>query len=357
MPLRGPQGRMYSWCAVCKDDIPYRHRTLRIHLNRAHSLDFIPGCVDCAYYRSRWTDVRKHNIRQHSRDIDVSQGLEGVAWGLTVLDSSKAKPSYANTAESEICEYPLEEEKLSTKQQHVLSQAKSQEGEEQDTSFQASKTVKEEKVSSKRVKQGKGDSRRTRQKTQGKKTLRKVVSSSSQDSDDTLSSQDRTRTTPTPDVSKSRSRTRSASNSRSPAKGAQAAAAETCPPNRPSCPPVAQPRRTSPRLKSRRQITSSSSSSSESDDSSSSSQGDVGRPLQHSSPMSASLQIPVLRLRVAQRKTVPGSQFDHQAPVVRALVQGRGRLPLYDSSSRHLHLFTYRCSKRRQSCSTWTRQH
>ena len=52
MPLRGHQGRLYNWCAVCRATIPAEHKTLWIHLNRVHDLDFIPGCKECNYFRS-----------------------------------------------------------------------------------------------------------------------------------------------------------------------------------------------------------------------------------------------------------------------------------------------------------------
>ena len=44
MPLKPVNGRLYKWCAVCKDTLPDRHKTLRIHLNRSYAMEVLPGC-------------------------------------------------------------------------------------------------------------------------------------------------------------------------------------------------------------------------------------------------------------------------------------------------------------------------
>ena len=120
MPLLGVNGRLFTWCVVCRDEVPSRHKTLRIHLNRAHGMEFIPGCPSCFYMRRRWADVKKHCERQHQLDIDRHHGDQGVAWGLTRLDDSSARPTYSNVAQSDICKYPTKEEHLTFEQLRVV---------------------------------------------------------------------------------------------------------------------------------------------------------------------------------------------------------------------------------------------
>ena len=142
MPLRGVNGRLYTWCVVCRDEVPSRHKTLRIHLNRAHGMEFIPGCPSCFYFRSRWADVKKHCERQHQLDIDRHHGDQGVSWGLTRLDDSSARPTYSNVAQTDICSYPLKEERLTFDQLRVVGMAKFLEppGEQKQTSRARSKS-------------------------------------------------------------------------------------------------------------------------------------------------------------------------------------------------------------------------
>ena len=87
---------MYEWCAVCKDTLPGRPKTLRIHLNRSNAMELLPGCQDCSYFRSRWVDVIKHSHRHHPKDIDHLHDDLGVFWGLNRLDDRKGKPTYAD---------------------------------------------------------------------------------------------------------------------------------------------------------------------------------------------------------------------------------------------------------------------
>ena len=142
MPLQGVNGRLYTWCVVCRDEVPDRHKTLRIHLNRAHGMEFIPGCPSCFYFRSRWADVKKHCERQHQLDIDRHHGDQGVVWGLTRLDDSSARPTYSNVAQLDICNYPLKEERLTFDQLRVVGMAKFLEppGEQKQTSRARSKS-------------------------------------------------------------------------------------------------------------------------------------------------------------------------------------------------------------------------
>ena len=121
MALRGTEGRLYKWCAICRTDMPPRHKTLRIHLNQAHEMELLPGCPRCRHYRSRWSDVKKH-CRTHGVDIDDPSPGDECVWGLTRQDLSSSKPTYS--AATEICPYPLREHKFTTDQIRVLAQAK-----------------------------------------------------------------------------------------------------------------------------------------------------------------------------------------------------------------------------------------
>ena len=122
MPLKGVNGRLYTWCVVCKTVIPERHKTLRIHLNKAHGMELLPGCVSCFYYRSRWADIRKHCLRLHQLDIDSAKN-DNVLWGLARLDDSKANPTYATLTEGDVCQYPLKGEVYTPLQTRVIGQA------------------------------------------------------------------------------------------------------------------------------------------------------------------------------------------------------------------------------------------
>ena len=124
MPLRGVDGRFYEWCVVCQSRLPEEHKTLRIHLSRSHVLELLPGCPSCFYYRSRWSDVKKHCQDRHRLDINVEQGSRGCAWGLTALDTSRHRPSYAYVKEEDICEYPLSSETLSEHQKLIRDRAR-----------------------------------------------------------------------------------------------------------------------------------------------------------------------------------------------------------------------------------------
>ena len=65
-----------------------------------------------------------HCNRQHDIDIDFLHEDRGVAWGLTRLDDSKTKPTYADLRERDVCEYPLKGEKLSEIQTYIIGIAK-----------------------------------------------------------------------------------------------------------------------------------------------------------------------------------------------------------------------------------------
>ena len=119
MPLKGVNGRLYKWCAVCKDTLPDR-----IHLNRSHAMELLPGCPDCAYFRSRWADVKKHSQRHHGKDIDHLHEDLGIFWGLTRLDKRKGKPTYSDVSQDDICVYLKNGEAFTRNQICVLRRAK-----------------------------------------------------------------------------------------------------------------------------------------------------------------------------------------------------------------------------------------
>ena len=110
---------------MCRGDVPGEHKTLRIHLNRAHSLELLAGCPECFYYRGRWSDVKKHCEKHHKINIDSEDAPGGCAWGLTKLDSSKDKPTYSTVSKEDICVYPLETDFLTIQQRQIVSQAAS----------------------------------------------------------------------------------------------------------------------------------------------------------------------------------------------------------------------------------------
>ena len=133
MPLQGVNGRLYTWCVVCKNTVPDRHKTLRIHLNKSHRMELLPGCQDCFYYRSRWADVRKHCFRLHNKDIN-SEGSDNVLWGLAQLDESKPNPTYSTLTEDAVCVYPLKGEAFTPLQIQVVARAQFLEATTQDSS-------------------------------------------------------------------------------------------------------------------------------------------------------------------------------------------------------------------------------
>ena len=124
MPLKGVNGRLYEWCMVCKDTLPDRHKTLRIHHNWSHAMELLPGCPDCSYFQSRWAEVKKHIHRHHGKDIDHLHDDLGMFWGLTRLDERKGKPTYADVPQEDICLYLRMGEALTRDQIHVLGQTK-----------------------------------------------------------------------------------------------------------------------------------------------------------------------------------------------------------------------------------------
>ena len=83
MPLQGTDCHMSQWCACCLTDIPKEHKTLHIHLNSVHLMELLPGCpmTICNYFRSRWSDIKKHCQGQHNIDIDVCRGEGRVCLG------------------------------------------------------------------------------------------------------------------------------------------------------------------------------------------------------------------------------------------------------------------------------------
>ena len=109
---------------VCASVIPSKHKTLRIHLNRAHGLELLPGCPDCFYFRGRWDDVKKHCLQRHKLDINRETGAQGCAWGVTSVDKSRTKPTYAFVQETDVCTYPKEGETLSGLQEKFRQQGR-----------------------------------------------------------------------------------------------------------------------------------------------------------------------------------------------------------------------------------------
>ena len=121
MALRGTEGRLYKWCVICRDEVPARHKTLRIHLNQAHEMELLSGCPRCNHYRSRWSDVKKH-CKTHEVNLDDPNPGDECTWGLTKQDFSSAKPTYSLT--TEICPYPLRGQRLTAEQIQIIAQAK-----------------------------------------------------------------------------------------------------------------------------------------------------------------------------------------------------------------------------------------
>ena len=90
---------------TCRHNIQDIPKTLRIHLNRAHWMELLPGYpeVGCSYFKCRWLDIKKHFNSYHNLDIDTRRGLGGCAWGLTDLDRSGDKPTYPSVKAEDIC--------------------------------------------------------------------------------------------------------------------------------------------------------------------------------------------------------------------------------------------------------------
>ena len=42
MPFKVTDGRFFKWCVVCYAKLPDTNKTLKIPLNRAHSVDMLP---------------------------------------------------------------------------------------------------------------------------------------------------------------------------------------------------------------------------------------------------------------------------------------------------------------------------
>ena len=106
-------GHLYKWCACFQSNIPDEHKLLRIHLNSAQCMELFPsGPRECFYFRSLWSNVRKLCQSHHGLDINNKSSFGGCAWGLTVMDVSDGKPTYAAVKEEDICLYPLLNEAL-----------------------------------------------------------------------------------------------------------------------------------------------------------------------------------------------------------------------------------------------------
>jgi len=119
MPLRGSGARDYSWCAVCREEVPSRTK-LTAHLQGQHGLDLIPGCPDCFYYRARSGDVDKHCSRKHQKSrVSQARGQSGFRWGLTQLQET-----YKELTDSDVVEYPRAEESQSSSQVEFLSRCR-----------------------------------------------------------------------------------------------------------------------------------------------------------------------------------------------------------------------------------------
>ena len=79
------------WCVCCCANIPDRHKTLYIHINRAHSMKLLPRCPRiCFYFCSRWLDVKKTH---HHLYIDSVCSFGGCSRSLTPEDCRGGKPT------------------------------------------------------------------------------------------------------------------------------------------------------------------------------------------------------------------------------------------------------------------------
>ena len=104
----------------CCANIPDAHKTLRIHLNRAHGIELLPGCPrSCFYFHSRWSDMKKHCSSHHHLDIDSAHSFVG----LTPVNKRDGKPTYAGIGPEDLCHYPLRTETLDTLQEAVVAKA------------------------------------------------------------------------------------------------------------------------------------------------------------------------------------------------------------------------------------------
>ena len=105
-----------EWVDVSASGVPVASATFQtstIHLNCAHSMELLPGCPrDCFYFRSRWSDVWKHCQSYHGLDIHNVSSFGGCVWGLTKMDVSGGKPTYAAVRQENICLYTLRSEAL-----------------------------------------------------------------------------------------------------------------------------------------------------------------------------------------------------------------------------------------------------
>lgn len=126
MPLRGLSAKSYKWCVVCKTDLTGTD-TLRMHMERSHNLDVIPGCPECFYYRKRWTDVVKHCESLHDIVLgkDHTPEKSRCRWGLTVFRPAGAskKPCYNEVGEDDVCEVPMKGETCTLQQMRVIVKA------------------------------------------------------------------------------------------------------------------------------------------------------------------------------------------------------------------------------------------
>lgn len=86
-------------------------------------MELLPGCSQCFHFRERWTDLQRHCVKNHGVDISEELGAKSCVWGLTVLDETSARPTYAETPEEEICRSPLEGEALTARQISVIARA------------------------------------------------------------------------------------------------------------------------------------------------------------------------------------------------------------------------------------------
>ena len=126
MPLRGLSAKSYKWCVVCKTDLSGTD-TLRMHMERSHNLDVIPGCPECFYYRKRWTDVLKHCESLHAIVLgkDHTPEKSKCRWGLTLFRpvGANKKPCYKDVGEDDICEVPMKGETCTLQQMRVIVKA------------------------------------------------------------------------------------------------------------------------------------------------------------------------------------------------------------------------------------------
>ena len=122
MPLEGTDGRRYKWCMCCPSNILDTHKTLHVHLNRAHDMELLQRCPpSCFYFHSRWSNVKKNCFSHHHLDKDSVCSFGGCAWGLTPVDNRGGKPSYAGIHPENLCCCPLRTKILDTLQKDVVA--------------------------------------------------------------------------------------------------------------------------------------------------------------------------------------------------------------------------------------------